>query len=77
TQSMTVFRDQDDLADRAIKIAIALVNKTNFLQYTHGTINNKFKEVPVYWGEATTVTKDNLKLLIDKGYMTADDVYQK
>jgi len=76
-QSMTVFRDQESLADHAIKIAVALVNKTNFLQYTHGTINNKFKDVPVYWGEAITVTKDNLQLLIDKGYMTAADVYQK
>ncbi len=77
TQSMTVFRDQESLADHAVKIAVALVKKTNFLQYTHGTINNKFKEVPVYWGEAITVTKDNLNLLIDKGYMTREDVYQK
>jgi D-xylose transport system substrate-binding protein len=75
TQSMTVFRDQTSLAKSAIKIAVALAKKQPFLQYTKGTVNNKMKEVPVVWGEATTITKDNLDVLIKAGYMTHKDIY--
>jgi len=74
TQSMTVFRDQESLADNAIKIAIALVKKEDFLKYTKGTINNGLKEVPVVWGQAITIIKDNLQLLVDKKYMTWEEI---
>jgi D-xylose transport system substrate-binding protein len=74
TQSMTVFRDQESLADAAIKISLALVKKEDFLKYTKGTIDNGKKQVPVVWGEAITITKENLQLLVDKKYMTWEEI---
>ncbi len=77
TQSMTVFRDQSSLAKAAIKIAVALAKKQPFLQYTKGTVDNGKKQVPVVWGEAKTITKDNLDVLVDAGYMTREDIFAK
>jgi D-xylose transport system substrate-binding protein len=77
TQSMTVFRDQLSLAQSAIKIAVALAKKESFLQLTKGTVNNGKYDVPVVWGAATTVTKDNLDILVKAGYMTRKDIYGK
>lgn len=77
TQSMTVFRDQLSLAQSAIKIAVALAKKEPYIQFTKGTVNNGKFEVPVVWGAATTITKSNLDVLVNAGYMTRAQIEGK
>lgn len=74
TQSMTVFKNQTQLAELAYRTAIVLARGEK-PETTTTTQNGKYK-VPSYFLTPITIDKANIdKELIDTGYFTKDSIY--
>ena len=74
TQSMTVFKDQNKLAEVAIQLAVDVVKKGK-VNIKVTTDNGKMK-VPSILLAPVVVDKNNLeKVLIQSGYLKRSDVY--
>jgi len=69
-QTMTVWKNTKTLAHDAIEMATAiLAGKT---PATTGSYNNGAKDVPAKQTAVTVITKDNVNLLTDSGYISPD-----
>jgi D-xylose transport system substrate-binding protein len=83
TQTMTVFKQVEDLAKAAAYLAVALgkgediTDKTqNFTYYVDNTINDGAYDIPYYKLDTIPVTASNIdKVIIDSGFHTREDVY--
>jgi len=81
TQGMTVFKDTRELGKGAIAAAIILADKTKTVadvEYNGtkatGLVNNGKIDVPSLLLPATIVTKENVNVLVDSGYLKAEDL---
>ena len=76
TQTMTVYKPVKFLAAKAADIAVALA-KGQALPPTDKTTNNAKKDVPSYFLDPISVTKDNLvDTVIADGFQKMEDVYK-
>jgi len=81
TQTMTVFKQVEDMADIAARMCVDLVNgksvtDTSLSYYTTETINDGMYNVPYYKMEPVAVTKDNIdEVIIASGFHKREDVY--
>lgn len=83
TQTMTVFKQVEDLAKAAAYLSVALGKgeditdyKENLTYYVEDTINDGTYEIPYYKLDIVPVTADNIdKVIIDSGFHTREDVY--
>lgn len=83
TQTMTVFKQVEDLAKAAAYLSVALGKgeditdpDLNLSYYVEDTINDGSNEVPYYKLQCIPVTADNIdKIIIDSGFHTREDVY--
>jgi D-xylose transport system substrate-binding protein len=77
TQSMTVYKPIQKLAEKAAELAVALAQKQPLTDKT-STVNNGKKDVPSILLEPIEVDKDNLdSTVIADGYQKKEDVYKK
>lgn len=80
TQGMTVFKDTRELGKGAIAAAIAYASgkTTADIEYNgvkvDQTVNNGKIDVPSLLLPATIVTKENVNVLVDSGYLKAEDI---
>jgi len=75
-QSMTVYKPIKKLSELAIEISEKLLKKEN-LPYTKNFINNGYKMVPAYFVEPIAITNRNMKLIIEEGYHSYEEVFGK
>ncbi len=83
TQTMTVFKQVDDLAKAAAYLSVALGKgeditdlKLNNTYCVKDTIDDGSCKIPYYKLDCIPVTSDNLdKVIIDSGFHTREDVY--
>ncbi len=83
TQTMTVFKQVEDLAKASAYLAVALgkgediTDRTqNFSYYVDNTINDGTYDIPYYKLDTIPVTTENIdKIIIDSGFHTREDVY--
>lgn len=83
TQTMTVFKQVEDLAKAAAYLAVALgkgediTDRTqNFSYYVDNTINDGTYDIPYYKLDTIPVTTSNIdEVIIDSGFHTREDVY--
>jgi D-xylose transport system substrate-binding protein len=83
TQTMTVFKQVEDLAKAAAYLAVALGRGeditdagNNQTYHVADTIDDGTYRVPYYKLDIVPVTKDNIdKVIIDSGFHTREDVY--
>jgi D-xylose transport system substrate-binding protein len=77
TQSMTVYKPIQKLAEKAAELAVALAQKQPLTDKT-SIVNNGKKDVPSILLEPIEVDKDNLDAtVIADGYQKKEDVYKK
>jgi D-xylose transport system substrate-binding protein len=77
TQSMTVYKPIQKLAEKAAELAVALAQKQPITDKTT-MVNNGKKDVPSILLEPIEVDKDNLDAtVIADGYQKKEDVYKK
>lgn len=77
TQSMTVYKPIQKLAEKAAELAVALAQKQPLTDKTT-TVNNGKKDVPSILLEPIEVDKANLdSTVIADGYQKKEDVYKK
>ncbi|HTC19554.1 MAG TPA: D-xylose ABC transporter substrate-binding protein [bacterium] len=77
TQSMTVYKPIQKLAEKAAELAVALAQKQPLTDKT-SMVNNGKKDVPSILLEPIEVDKDNLDAtVIADGYQKKEDVYKK
>lgn len=69
TQSMTIFKDTRDLGTQAIQAAITLAQGQSV--QTNATVEG----VPSLLLTPHIITRDNINLLIDSGYLTREQIY--
>jgi D-xylose transport system substrate-binding protein len=80
TQGMTVFKDTRELGKGAIAAAVAYAQgkKTEEIDYNgvkvNQTVNNGKIDVPSLLLPATVITKENVQVLVDSGYLKAEDI---
>ncbi len=80
TQGMTVFKDTRELGKGAIAAAIAYASgkATADIDYNgvkvDQTVNNGKIDVPSLLLPATVITKENVNLLVESGYLKAEDL---
>ncbi len=80
TQGMTVFKDTRELGKGAIAAAIAYASGKTTADIDYNgvkvdqTVNNGKIDVPSLLLPATIVTKDNVNVLVDSGYLKAEDI---
>ena len=73
-QSMSVFKDTRELADRTFRMIDDMLLKKSPDTNDSETYNNNIKIVPTYMCKPVLVTKDNYKtILIDSGYYDISD----
>jgi D-xylose transport system substrate-binding protein len=83
TQTMTVFKQVEDLAKAAAYLSVALGKgeditdvRQNLNYYVEDTIHDGTYEVPYYKLDIIPVTAENIdKVIIDSGFHTREDVY--
>jgi D-xylose transport system substrate-binding protein len=83
TQTMTVFKQVEDLAKAAAYLSVALGKgeditdvRQNHIYYVEDTIHDGTYEVPYYKLDIVPVTTENIdKVIIDSGFHTREDVY--
>jgi len=76
TQSMTVFKDQRKLSQKALEVAIAMA-KNQKLPAITGKVNNGKIDVPSVLLTPVAVTKKNIYAqLVQSGYLKKEDVYK-
>lgn len=83
TQTMTVFKQVEDLAKAAAYLSVALGNgeditasEENPAYYAEDTIDDGTYQIPYYKLDIVPVTADNIdKVIIDSGFHTREDVY--
>jgi D-xylose transport system substrate-binding protein len=83
TQTMTVFKQVEDLAKAAAYLSVALGkgeditdSAKNQTYYVEDTIDDGTYQVPYYKLDIIPVTEDNIdKVIIDSGFHTREDVY--
>ncbi|MGB8451469.1 MAG: substrate-binding domain-containing protein [Anaerocolumna sp.] len=83
TQTMTVFKQVEDLAKAAAYLTVALGKgeditdaRLNYSYCVKDTIDDGSYEIPYYKLECIPVTADNLdNVIIDSGFHTREDVY--
>lgn len=83
TQTMTVFKQVEDLAKAAAYLTTALGRgeditdpAQNYSYYVNNTIHDGTYEIPYYKLDSIPVTADNIdKIIIDSGFHTREDVY--
>lgn len=79
-QDFTVFKPIIQLAETTAETAVRLAKGESVEEIVPNskTINNGFKNVPVYWLEPKVVTKKNLdSVIIDSGFHTRGEVYKE
>jgi putative multiple sugar transport system substrate-binding protein len=69
-QTMTVWKNTKTLAHDAIEMATAILAGKK--PVTTGSYNNGSRDVPAKQTAVTVITRDNVNLLVDSGYITAD-----
>jgi len=76
TQSMTIYKDTRVSAQAAVDAALAIVKGGDALKkLTNGTpIDNGAAKIPYVSVPVTIVTKANIKVLTDSGYLKASDL---
>ncbi|BEP28910.1 sugar ABC transporter substrate-binding protein [Helicovermis profundi] len=75
TQSMTVFKPIQIIAENAAKIAVDMANGSEIK--TTSTVKNSVKEVPSILLSPVVVDKDNMKeVIVDTGFHSEEDVYR-
>jgi len=80
TQGMTVFKDTRELGKGAVAAAITYAQgkTTADVEYNgvkvDKTVNNGKIDVPSLLLPATIITKDNVNVLVDSGYLKAEDI---
>ena len=80
TQGMTVFKDTRELGKGAISAAITLAKGGTVADVNYngtkasGLVNNSKIDVPSLLLPATVITKANVQLLVDSGYLKAEDI---
>ena len=80
TQGMTVFKDTRELGKGAIAAAVAYAagKATADIDYNgvkvSQTVNNGKIDVPSLLLPATVITKANVQVLVDSGYLKAEDI---
>jgi D-xylose transport system substrate-binding protein len=83
TQTMTVFKQVENLAKAAAYLSVALgkgedITDSSINQdyWVKETIDDGSQEIPYYKLDCIPVTKDNIdKVIIDSGFHTREDVY--
>lgn len=75
-QLMTVFKPIRKLAELAIEISEKLIKKEK-LPSSKNFINNGYKVVPAYLVEPIAVTNRNMKLIIEEGYHSYEEIFGK
>lgn len=83
TQTMTVFKQVEDLAKTAAYLSVALGRgeditdaSLNLTYCTEDTINDGTYEIPYYKLDCIPVTAENMdEVIIDSGFHTREDVY--
>lgn len=83
TQTMTVFKQVEDLAKAAAYLSVALGRGEDITDpvqnneyYVEDTIDDGTYQIPYYKLDIIPVTKDNIdKVIIDSGFHTREDVY--
>lgn len=83
TQTMTVFKQVEDLAKAAAYLAVALGEGKDITDsneslniYVSNRINDGTYDIPYYKLNTIPVTKDNMdQVIIDSGFHTREDVY--
>lgn len=74
TQTMTVYKPVEELAQKAAQMAVALGRREEIS--ATGTIFDGAYDVPCYYIEPVAVTRDNLdEVIIDSGFHQREDVY--
>lgn len=73
TQSMTIFKDTRALGTAAIEAAVKMAKNEEV--ETNGKVNNNYADIPSLLLIPQLVTKENIDVLFDSGYMKRDDVY--
>ena len=71
---MTVFKDNNLLAQEAVKAAVAIVEGTFTVPST--TIYNGMAEIPYPQFTPQVITQDNIDILIDAGYLLPEELGQ-
>ncbi len=75
TQSMTVYKPLQELAEAAIDAAVILAKGERL--DIDGTVNNGFKDVPSILPEIYAVDKSNIdEVIIKSGFRTVEEVYR-
>ena len=80
TQGMTVFKDTRELGKGAVAAAITFAKGGAVADVDYngtkatGLVNNGKIDVPSLLLPATVITKENVQLLVDSGYLKAEDI---
>ncbi len=83
TQTMTVFKQVEDLAKAAAYLSVALGHGKDIMDaaqnldyYVQETIDDGTNQIPYYKLDCIPVTVDNMdKVIVDSGFHTREDVY--
>jgi D-xylose transport system substrate-binding protein len=75
-QLMTVYKPIRKLSELAIEISEKLIKKEK-LPSSKNFINNGYKMVPAYLVEPIAVTNRNMKLIIEEGYHSYEEIFGK
>lgn len=75
TQTMTVYKPLDTLATYAVDLASRIINNEEIV--LEKTTNNGKVDVPTYFVDSITVTKDNMEeVIVDNGFHTYDEIFK-
>ncbi|OJF77257.1 MAG: hypothetical protein BKP49_03335 [Treponema sp. CETP13] len=78
-QLVTVYKPINDLARMAAEFAVRIAKGEDPVDIvgSSATINNGYRDVPVFWLEPKAVTKDNIdEIIIDSGFHTRGEIYR-
>ncbi|MFE0102526.1 multiple monosaccharide ABC transporter substrate-binding protein [Streptomyces sp. NPDC059009] len=70
-QTQTVFKDTRKLAEQAVQMGDALLNKKKVKVNNTTDYNNGKKTVPAYLLDPVSIDRSNTQLLVDEGYFKA------
>lgn len=74
TQTMTVYKPINNLADKAADVAVSLAKQENV--ESNAVLNNGIKDVPAYLLTPIVVTKDNIdETVIKDGFHSKESIY--
>lgn len=75
-QLMTIYKPIKKLSELTIEISEKLIKKEK-LPSSKNYINNEYKTVPAYLDEPIAITKNNIKLIIEEGFRSYEEIFGK